>query len=620
MPDSPDFTTLLHQRYSRRSLLQGLAGGAAAFGLHSLCPSVLQAATSLTPLGFRPVPAVLDAAHHLAPGYSAHVIARWADALHAGDSISPVGLTPDQQERAFGYNNDFVAFLPLPYGSRSSTRGLLHVNHEYTVAELMFPGITHDTASSDTKRDQIAVEMAAHGGSTLEIIKRANGWQRVVDSPFTRRITATTPMRLQGPAAGHALLQTSADPEGTTVLGTLANCSGGVTPWGTVLMAEENFDSYFAGKAPAAYVQPYAEYTVAAKPYYRWDRTDSRFDVGQEPNEPNRFGWVVEYDPYDPESLPVKHTALGRFKHETATCALAADGRLVVYSGDDSVFQHLYRYVSAAKVDKTQRQSNSMLLDEGTLSAARFNADGTLDWLPLIAGKGPLTAANGFASQAEVLIYARKASRLLGATPMDRPEGIAIHPIQGGVYISLTKNLERKVKNSANPRLNNRAGQILHLTPPIAFGKKPDHAADRFHWDMFLLAGDPAMDKARYGKKATQWLANPDNLAFDPAGNLWVATDGMRDAYKVADGLFGMAVRGEGKAAPHCLYRAPIGAEVTGPCFTPDGKTLFLSVQHPGENGTYDDPQTRWPDFDPALPMRPSVIAITKDDGGIIGT
>jgi secreted PhoX family phosphatase len=315
----------------------------------------------------------------------------------------------------------------------------------------------------------------------------------------------------------------------------------------------------------------------------------------------------------------VKRTALGRCAHECATTALSHDGRVAVYSGDDAPMEHVYKFVTRGKAG-----SSRDLLDEGVLYAARFEATGKMRWLPLVHGEGPLTAVNGFHSQADVLIEARRAATLAGATAMDRPEDVEAHPATGRVYVVLTSNTDRRVPDAANPRAPNRHGHIIEIVPPLVNGK-PDHGATECDWGFFLLGGDPAIAThgARYASAvgATGWLAGPDNLTFDPGGRIWIATDGQRGVAGFNDGLYAAQTSGPERGSTRCLFSAPRGAEVTGPAFTPDGRTLFVSVQHPGaERGsTYDNPSTRWPDFRDDTPPRAAVIAITRADGGEIG-
>jgi secreted PhoX family phosphatase len=607
------FEKILKKRLTRRQALVG--AGVAATGVavgaknfSALSSSALSnQASSAFALGFASVPKGYTEGLEVTKGYDAKILMRWGDSLQNPQApFKPMELTAEQQAESFGYNNDFLAYLPL---NGSSEHGLLHVNHEYTNAHLMFPDVTRQDSNDNLTQAEVAIEKAAHGVSVLEVKRHAKeGWQVVPKSHFARRITGSTPIHLSGPVTGHKRLQTLADPKGRTVLGTLSNCSGGVTPWGTVLVAEENINGFFQNYTNGAEAENHKRYTIAKRPFYGWSRFDERFDVSKHPNEPNRFGWVVEYNPYNPSSQPVKRTALGRFFHESATVTLAPDNRVVVYSGDDSYFEYLYRYVSRQPYDPGQPDSWQRLLDDGTLYAAKFNEDGSMQWLPLRYGEKGLTDENDFHSQADVLIEARRAGDVVGATPMDRPEGIAIHPETNTVTVSLTKNPKRKETNPANPRPQNDAGHLLSLHPP-----KGDHAADSFQWSLPILAGDPDEEQPKYPARPTPsgWFGNPDNLAYHPNGSLWIATDGMPRSYGFADGLYAT----DGQQAPKCFLRSPRGAEVTGPCFTPDGETLFLSIQHPGDDAesTMLSPTTRWPDFNPEMPPRPSVIAITKN-------
>ena len=459
-------------------------------------------------------------------------------------------------------------------------------------------------------------------------ISSGRGWESVAGGKLNRRISALkTKMELTGPVRGHRRVKTSADPTGTTVIGTVNNCAGGVTPWGTVLSGEENFNQYFKGKlrdqreAAAHEMYGMGESAVID---FNWHQYDERFDVGREPHEPNRFGWVIEFDPYDPQSVPKKRTALGRAKHEGAATAVSADGRLAAHTGDDERFEHLYRFVTARPYDPSNSRANLDLLDDGTLSVARFEADGSLCWLPLVHGQGQLTAENGFHDQGDVLIETRRAAKLVGATPMDRPEDVEACPATGRVFVVLTNNTKREEQDThpANPRPANKHGHILELTPPESNGKA-DHAAETFSWNPFLLAGDPAQeaDGAQYhaGTSAHGWLSSPDNCTFDNRGRIWIATDGAPKSADVADGIYVCDTTGPGRALTKKFLRAPCGAEVCGPYFTPDNSTLFVSIQHPGEGSTCDSPDTRWPDFDPQLPPRPAVIAITRQDFGPLG-
>ncbi|HEV7464437.1 MAG TPA: PhoX family phosphatase [Methyloceanibacter sp.] len=645
--DRDSIGDIILRRYSRREMMHGTLGVTAAavlFGPTVLATSAGHAESpSVDRFDFEELAAGVDETHHVADGFRAQVLLRWGDPLFPDSpAFDPLKQSAAAQLKQFGYNNDYVAFIPL---DTDGTRGLLCVNHEYTNEEVMFPGIPRqDTICfKDMTAELVDIEMAAHGVSVVEIMREGDDWRPMLDSQYNRRISpAVTVMAVDGPAAGDARLKTSADPSGRSILGTLNNCAGGVTPWGTYLTAEENFHGYFwselcavGGKPPAgiggAQAKSYARYGVPGL-WQAWGRFKDRFNVDKEPNEPNRFGWIVEIDPFDASSVPVKHTALGRLCHEGAETVLNADGRVVVYCGDDTRFEHLYRFVSARAYDPSDRAANRTLLSEGTLSVAKFGADGRVAWLPLTYGS-PLTVENGFTSQADVLIDARLAAMLLGATRMDRPEDVQPNPVTGKVYVNLTYNEKRSPAevDAANPRAGNEFGHIIELTPDLG-----DHAADAFSWEILVRCGDPSI--AEVGAlwnpetSANGWFACPDNSAVDGQGRLWVATDqGEHWGEKTAraDGLYALETEGVRRRTAKLFFRCPVGAEMCGPYFTPNQETLFVAVQHPGCDGTdkfkgfervstFADPATRWPDFDPNMPPRPSVLAITKVGGGKI--
>jgi len=620
------FPEIVEARMSRRRILAGL-GATAAFGLvgQNMVSRRALAAGARSTLGFTETPHVYDSTHHVAPGYDAKVLLRWGDAVEAGaPPFDPMNQTAAAQAKQFGYNCDYIGFLPLPAGSKNGDRGLLTVNHEYTNPHLMFPDVARNQKLT---KAQAEIEMAAHGHSIVEIVKQDGAWTVVGGSKYNRRIHVGTPMRISGPAAGHDRLKTNADATGTMALGTINDCAGGHTPWGTVLIAEENFHGYFGGDpGKTSEARNYKRYGLNAKSRYSWADYHDRFNLEKEPNEPNRFGWMVEIDPYDPESTPVKRTALGRFKHEGATTVINRDGRIVVYTGDDQRFDYIYKFVSSGRYDANNRAANSALLDNGTLFVAKFSTNGRLDWLPLVWGAGPLTAVNGFNSQADVMIETRYAADLLGATPMDRPEDVEPNPVTGTVYVMLTNNSRRKANqiDAVNPRPNNRHGHILEMVPP-GRGADADHAAQQFSWEIPLMAGNPAeeTDGAKYhaGVSSNGWLSNPDNCAFDSKGRLWIATDGAPKS-GIADGVWATDVEGEGRMLTKRFFAAPRGAELCGPCFTPDDRTFFAAVQHPADekDSTFANPSTRWPDFRDDMPTRPSVVVITKADGGVIGS
>lgn len=634
----PTLGDLLAKRLNRRGALQGLlaAGVMAGVGVPLSNADAQSTADTHSSFDFQPVPHGVDATHHVADGHATQVLLRWGDPLFPdAPAFDPMRQSPEAQARQFGYNNDFIGLIPLPGRTDTSEAALLVVNHEYTNEDLMFPEVAAGpgyAAAGEPTPQRIRTEMAAHGGSIVEIRRSGAQWQVVREGPFNRRITAETPHRLSGPAAGHDRLKTAEDPTGTAVRGTLNNCAGGITPWGTWLMAEENFHGYFLGD-PAGHPEQakLARYGIPGG-WYDWGLFEPRFDISLVPQEPNRFGWVVEVDPFDPASLPVKRTALGRFKHEGAECVVnPADGRLVVFMGDDQRFDYVYRFVSRDPVNLETPQANRDLLDHGTLSVARFNEGGEVVWLPLIHGQGPLTAANGFTSQADVLIDTRLAADLMGATPMDRPEDVEPDLATGRIHIMLTNNSRREKPDAANPRADNRFGHIVQMQAP---GR--DFGADIMGWEMLVVCGDPSIAAvgARWAPGAGdgQWFACPDNCALDHRGRLWVATDQGRGWGRtgVADGLYALEVAGQRRGEARQLFRVPVGAELCGPRFASDDRSLFVAVQHPGADGakdfpgferdsTFADPATRWPDFVGGMPPRPSVVVIRRDDGATVG-
>lgn len=634
---NPTIGDVIAARFHRRDILKGALGVAAIAA--TVSPLALQAAGEARAedgfrFDFKEVAAGVDEKHYVAEGYDADILIRWGDpVLPQAPAFDPHKQTAAAQKLQFGYNNDYLGYLPLP--GADAGRGLLVVNHEYTNEELMFPGLGRQdgkAAFAKMTKELVEIEKAAHGGSVLEVARDTAGkWRIVEGSKYARRIDADTPMQISGPAVGHDRMKTNADPSGRRVLGMLNNCAGGITPWGTWLSCEENFHGYFFGKLDDAHPEArnYDRYGVPGN-WQAWGKWDERFDIAKEPNEANRFGWIVEIDPFDPSSTPKKRTALGRFKHEGAFVLVNKDNRVVVYSGDDERFDYVYRFVSARTYNANDRTANMDLLDDGTLAVARYNADGSMEWLPLVHGQGPLTEANGFASQADILIETRRAADLLGATKMDRPEDIEASLKTNKVYLILTNNSSRKPDaiDAANPRPDNKFGHIIEMTPPDG-----DHAAARYTWEILVECGDPSVTAvgATFSSATTKdgWFGMPDNCAVDSDGRLWIATDGNNDkATGRTDGLWALETEGAARGTSRLFFRCPAGAELCGPVFTPDGETLFVAVQHPGDDGqqwkafgrisTFDDPSTRWPDFQPNMPPRPSIVAITRKGGGRI--
>lgn len=628
------FSDILAARLSRRQVLKaGVAGLFAASGAGALAGCAGDGAVPLQTsgplLGFQGVTVSSRDALVLPPGYRAKVLYAWGDATGVQGAPLPAfrwdaSNTAEDQALQAGMHHDAVEYFPLPRGSRSSERALLAINHEYTD-----DGMLHADGMKTWNAAKVRKSQMAHGVSVIEVTRQGPDWQVVRPSAYARRITPQTPMVFGGPAAGHALLRTSADQVGRRPLGTLNNCAAGITPWGTYLACEENFHGYFANGGDDL---AQARYGLSARGFgFRWHEFDPRFDARAEPNESNRFGWVTEIDPYDPASTPMKRTALGRFKHEGATVTVAKDGRVVVYSGDDERFEYVYKFVSRDQYDPTDRAANRDLLDHGTLYVARFDADGRGAWLPLVAGRDPLTAANGFADQGAVCIHARRAADLLGATRMDRPEWIAVHPRTGEVYCTLTNNALRGAArqsgtDAANPRAANVFGHIIRWRE--AGG---DASAAAFEWDIFVLAGDPQhADAARRGSINGDAFGSPDGLWFDPRGVLWIQTDVSTNLLNRGDhARFGnnMMLAADPRSGEIRRFLVgPSACEVTGCTMTPDMRTLFVSIQHPGETASErtdpDQPRavSNWPDFRPDGRPRAATLVITREDGGVIGT
>jgi secreted PhoX family phosphatase len=628
------FTEILAARLSRRQVLRG-GLGAAALAVLGGGPEPARAAGDTTRLfTFAGVPTSTADTVTVPPGYIVEVLYAWGDPVSNGPLFKPDATnTAAEQEAQAGMHHDGLHFFPLPAGSQSSHRGLLAMNHEYTDDGLLHPdGMEPWTAA------KVAKSLAAHGVSVVEVALANGRWTVVRPSRYARRITGRTPIELVGPAAGHPLLRTAADPEGRTVLGTLNNCAHGVTPWGTYLTCEENFNAYFvneAGDVPGVEAEARRRLLALQRRYgitrtgfqYRWHEHEPRFDAARHPHEPHRFGWVVEIDPYDPGRRPVKHTALGRFKHEGAAVTLAPDGRVVVYMGDDERFEYVYKFVSRDRYAPGDRATHRRLLEHGTLYVARFGADGTGQWLELAHGRNGLDAAAGFPSQADVLIDTRTAADRVGATKMDRPEWVAVHPRTGEVYCTLTNNANRGQADHpgpdpANPRAANVFGHIIRWRE-----QGGDPGATRFAWDVFVLCGDASLaDAAKRGTIKGDVFGSPDGLWFDPRGVLWIQTDVSPSALGRGDyaglGNNQMLAADPATGEVRRFLTGPRGCEVTGVVTTPDGTSMFVNIQHPGETASdRNDPArptavSTWPD---GGRPRSATIVIRQRDGGLIG-
>ena len=624
-----DFAQVMARRIERRSFLKGAAATASLLvvGAEIAAPKVEAAA----PLGFTPIQLSTEDKIIVPLGYQSEVVIRWGDPIRAGaPSFNIAQQTASAQAQQFGYNCDFLYAIPFRRNSQASLRRaaqsyVLWVNHEYTNPELMFAVYN---AANPTK-EQVDIELAAHGGTVVAIELRRRGlflggekWAVDLFSPVNRRITGETEMILTGPAAGDDLMKTKADTTGTRVRGMLNNCGGGITPWGTIVTCEENFNQYFANlnnlpttDARRAMHARYGMPTGATE--RRWENFYDRFDIGKESNEAFRFGYAVEIDVLNPNSTPKKRTALGRLKHEAATFVTAADGRVVAYTGDDERFEYMYKFVTKGKFDPLKGAANGDLLDEGILYVAKFNGDGSGEWLPLVGGQGAL--ANW--TQAQICINTRAAADAVGATKMDRPEDIETNPVNGKVYAVFTNNTRRGTgtnpgTDTANPRANNRHGHIIEITEA-----NNDATATTFKWEIFMLCGDPAV--ATEGTYWAGWqggvspISSPDNIAFDKAGNLWIATDGQINTFRKNDGVYVVPVEGAQRGYLRQFLSGVPGGEIASLALAPDDRTLFASIQHPGEGTTYDSPSSTFPD---GGKPRPAVVAVRKGDGGLIGS
>lgn len=630
-PTSPFFEEIEKSAVSRRNVLVGgLAAGAVAFLGPLSSPAAAsrraeagtagaastpdakpfsgaKAHSSASRLGFEAVGFSTADTVLVPDGYDYQVLIPWGDPVQPGGPAFKADGTNTAAEQAqqFGMGHDGMEYYPL-----SETRGLLVLNHEAVDTVIMYPAPPDWSEYENVLRHQ-----NAHGVAVAEIANQDGTWV-VIASSYARRITANTPMELTGPAAGHDLLKTPRDPSGRTVLGTLNNCGAGRTPWGTYLTCEENFDGYFGTDAPFTANDRQKRYGVVNNPWHAsYHKSDERFDLVKNANEENRFGWVVEIDPTDPASAPKKRTALGRIKHENASFAEATNGRAVVYTGDDQRFEHLYKYVSARPWHAMRRQGVSPL-DEGTLYAARFDADGTGVWLPLVPGKVP-----AYNTLAEILIDTRGAAKAAGATPMDRPEWVAAHPALAGVaYGTFTNNSQRgdagkPGTDAANPRAKSAHGHIIRWE-----NDGGDHGAESFVWSMFILAGGGLGTGDGSTIAPADMFGSPDGLAFDEDGRLWIQTDGGQPKSAGATVLNNQMLAADPQTGDIRRFLVgPKGCEITGWTETPDRRTLFINVQHPGENAkSHADPteESSWPN---GTRPRSATVAIRRTDGGVIG-
>ncbi len=637
--DNGYFRDVASRALSRRRLL---ASAGAATAVAAAAPALASPAAAAPPVGraprrprtsgrllftpIAPVPADVDDVT-VPAGFDWHPVIRWGDPILAGAPLFDAeAQTPRAQGGQFGYNCDYLDIIET---NAQGTKALLVANHEYTNENIMFP----PDMDAETK---IRIAWAAHGMSVVELERRRRGqrWTYVKRARKNRRITLDTPFTFDGPARGSALLRTAEDPRGVRVRGTMNNCAGGTTPWGTVLSGEENFNQYFlaTGTDPRE-----KRYGLAANQDTRnWRSVDPRWDATGEAyrNEPNRFGWIVEIDPSRPGSTPVKHTAMGRFKHEGANVIVNRDGHVVAYMGDDERFDYVYRFVSKNKFRKgtsdAAARHNRTLLSEGDLSVARFTGDGLEDgvsdgsgqWIPLT--RNGRSVVPGFSIE-EVLVFTRLAADAVAPTKMDRPEDVEPNLHNGRIYVACTNNTDRgkpdkEGPTEPNPRANNKDGHVVEMIP-----RGGDHTDARFSWNLILICGDPETAGTYFGgyEGRVSPISCPDNVAFDSAGNLWVSTDGQPGTLQLCDGLFKVPVSGPERGRVQQFLAVPTEAETCGPVIHDrDGQgSVFVSVQHPGENGTWADQRSAFPDFVPPgrtprtgefAGPRPTVVQVTR--------
>ncbi|OAN69880.1 transcriptional initiation protein Tat [Jannaschia sp. EhC01] len=606
-PEVTDFDRVVEMAMTRRGVLGSLVAlgsGAAVMGTAMLKGTTAIADGHAT-FAFTPIPTFTDNTVHVPEGYTWRTVARWGDALFSGAPVFENGHGVDGSDLIFGENTDGMELF------RVGDAEVIAVNHEYVNPEI---NLALGDDAVPTEADVMTL-MNLQGVTVMEVARGAEGYGIVVDSPFNRRIHHNTPMTLTGPAAGHALLQTSADPTGAQVLGTMNNCGSGRTLWGTYLTCEENFNGYF-GSTDAAVELPegFDRYGITHDSRYAYELYHARYDISQEPNEAHRFGYIVEIDPADAASTPVKRTALGRFKHENAAMTIADDGRVVVYMGDDERGEFMYKYVSNGTY--AEGGPTEGLLDDGTLYAASFNADGTGEWRAL-------TPETTGMDQAMICIHTRMAGSAVGATTMDRPEWIAVSTTLPEAYCCLTNNSRRApgftnaggdpaepAPGTPNPRAENRYGQIVRWRPDGA-----DHGAETFTWDLYVMAGNPVVGLGHYAGSDNVTEGNmfnsPDGMMVDSTGLIWIQTDGDDSNEGAFTGmgnnqmLIGHPETGEIAR----FLTGPSGSEVTGLMWNSDRTVAFVGIQHPG--GT-------WPDGEGSVP-RSSVIAVWREDGAVIG-
>jgi len=655
--DNPNFYEVMDAHVKRRGfLVGGLATISTGLFGNALASkgAMAQSTAAGGLLGFTPVPVSFDDTVVVPEGYKVQVLGAWGDPILGDMPAYSASNTGAEQGMQVGQHHDGMHYFPI---DGSSEDGLLVLNHEYIEPRFLhadkYAGMEMDNndvlydADGMRDDDEVLKEMNSHGVSVYRTSKQADGSWAIVQDPHNRRITALTPMEIAGPVRGSDHVKTKFSPDGTMTRGTVNNCAHGVTPWNTYMAAEENWAGYFSNtdQLDQKPDQPreHARYGVSTNPQgsrYGWHLAKSGADdyvrfnassIGASStedyrNEPNTYGYMVEIDPFDPTSTPVKRTALGRFAHEGVVFAPAVEGAPVVcYSGDDSRFEYVYKFVSDGVF--VPGETDGSILDTGTLYVAKFNDDGSGEWVALAPGRNGLTPANGFNNLADIIVNTRLAADHVGATKMDRPEWGTVDPNSGEVYFTLTNNSRRTQAqvDAVNPRAENNFGQIVRWRYENA-----DHTRDSFEWDLFVIAGTARQSATFAGQTLddSNTFACPDGIWCDDNSRLWIQTD-MGDLGPDYEGplkdfgMNGMLAADPSTGEIRRFLTGCWGQECTGVISTPDGRTMFVNFQHPGGHASAADFAagnfgSAWPDYNGNVP-RSATIVITREDGGVVG-
>lgn len=672
--NSPNyFGNVMNRAMSRREVMRGGLSAAVATGfIGSTLSACSDDGAMVGPeVNIKNIGRSLADAVVVPSDYSAYVLFATGDLLNGpGNDKELNAITGTEMATRAGDHHDGMYYFGLNAAGaldlNSSSRGVIAINFENINQQFLHT--TGATASSDGTRtvaDEVIKEINAHGVGLVEVAKDASGKMAVVTgSTISRRITPETEMKLSGPVAGSKWVKTKFSTDGSKCRGTLNNCAYGYTPWGTYLTCEENWAGYFDNASTTDTGIEYSRYGISKskKGSYRWATagTEERFArwqlnaVGSSTdgtddyrNEANTFGWVVEIDPVNAASQPVKRTTFGRMAHEcTYPSIVTAGKKFAFYQGDDSRFEYIYKFVPNKVWDAADASggvaAGDKYLNDGVLYVAKFDPNGGTSgtWIPLIAGQNGLTPANGFADQAEVLVKTRAAADTVGGTKMDRPEWCTVDQKTGDVYITLTNNTNRGVGTNPdvdgpNPRVKNEFGQVLRMRETGS-----DPAALTFSWSIFVF-GSPATNSSNNLSQLTadNDFASPDGLWMDPRGLLWIQTDNghSNEMGKLCNNQMLVTIPPSdlnGKPVIKRFLVGPSQCELTGIDITPDGKTMFVNIQHPGEDTADADLASpakygsAWP-YDrndatkmgtKALRPRSATLVITKKDGGVIGS